>query len=731
MSAPTNKLVELKSIDESYPLFGSIENDLSELLSTDGVLIAEELRINLGIEVGDQLNIGGAYFKVLGVAKQEPDWLASALVLGPRVLISNKSLEKTYLIQPGSLIRYKYRLKLHEGLEVADVKANIKTLFPHNSWIVRDYKDGNTVFANSVNRLEFFLILAGISNLLVCGIGIAAATKFFLEKKLKHIAILKACGSTKANVISAYLKLITFACFDAFITSVVLGVLITYLALPMLNSYLPFSVDFKLYVLPIITSFLFVFLTVLTFTLPVLLNAVDIKPASLFRGIYFFEFNHNREKVLIYLASLFMLVGILLINSDNQKFLFGYLLATAFAFLLFYSTSLGFKRFVNVFNISGTSLKLAIGSIRRPNSSLTTIMLSIGISLSVFVVLTTTQFNVTSRLNASIPNKAPSLFLIDIQENQVTKLKNIIEDKASNLIIKPSVQGIITHLNGIAVDKLEISKESDWAIRTHRRLSYASTSEGSKLREGQWWSQDYNGTPLISVDANLANGLGIGIGDKITFNVMGKSIEAEVYNLREVDYSSFNINFAVIFSSGVLDNFPKSYFATAKVENPKNEFTIIREVSEQMPNVVSIKTSDGIELAKTFIGNIVAAIESIVLITLVSGVMVLSASFLANQEKRKYDVVVLKVLGAGSFDIYKTLVFEALILAVVAGSISLCVGNVGAYMILDYLKFDEFHFSFSSNLLILASTISTVIAVIILSSYRIFNTKPLNTLRNE
>ncbi len=728
----TNKLVELKSIDENYPLYGQIENDLSELLKTEGVLVAEELKINMGIEIGDDINIAGHKFKVLGIAKQEPDWLASALVLGPRILVSNRSLAKTYLIQPGSLIRYKYRVQLNNELEASEVKSKIKDLFPHNSWIVRDSKDGNTVFVNSVNRLEFFLILAGISNLLVCGIGIAAATKFFMEKKLAHVAILKSCGASKKTVISTYLKLIMMISIDSYLSSSVLALLITYFVLPNLNAYLPFAVDFKFYWLPVFTSFLFVMLTIITFTLPVLLNAVDIKPASLFRGIYFFEFNHTKEKLLIYLSSLVLLIVILLINSDNAEFLFGYLLAAILTFFIYYYSSFAFKRFVNVFNVSNMSLRLALGNIRRPSSSLTTIMLAVGISLSVFIVLTTTQYNITARLNDSIPSKAPSLFLIDVQENQVSSLKKMTLDRASNLIIKPSVQGIITHLNGIPIEKLDINKNSDWAVRSHRRLSYSSHLPTQvSVSKGEWWDENYNGEPLVSVDQNLAEGLGVDIGSTMTFNVMGRIIEAKIHNLREVDYSTFNINFAVIFSGGVLDSFPKSYFATLKVTHEKDEFVLMRDISEHFPNVVTIKTSDGIELAKKYVGDIVSAIEIIVLVTLVSGLIVLAASFLANQEKRKYDIVVLKVLGAGSFEIYKTFVFEAVILAIVAGCISIGIGNLGSYLILKYLKFSEFNFSIFGNMIILVSTALTVIVVIILSSYKVFNTKPINVLRNE
>jgi putative ABC transport system permease protein len=728
----TNKLVELKSIDETYPLYGEIDADLSELLKTDGILIAEELKINLGVAIGDEIDLAGLPLKVLGVVGAEPDWLASSFVLGSRVLVSNKTLQKTELIKPGSLIRYKYRLAIKNGASTDYVKTSMKEAFPNASWIVRDYKEGNTTFVNSIERLEFFLMLAGISNLLICGVGIAAAAKFFMEKKLPNIAILKSCGATKKSVIATYMKLIIMISFDAFLTASILSALITYFVLPILNEYLPFSVDFSFYWQPILKSMIFVFLTVITFTLPVILNAVEISPATLFRGVYFFEFNHTRAKTIIYIISLLLLSGILLIYSDNVKFLAGYLLAAGLTFYIYLYSGKIFKKALKRIVVSSSIFRLAIGNITRPGSSLSTIMLSIGISLTVFIILATTQYNISARLNDTIPQKAPSLFLIDAQENQLKGLKNLIESTATNIIIKPSVQGAITHLNGKPIDEIKIDKESEWAVRSHRRLSYAAhMPELVTVSKGKWWDASYNGKPLVSLDEGLSDGLNVGIGDEITFNIMGKVIEAEIANLRKVDYSSFNINFAVIFSGGVLDQFPKSYFVTLKVSDLNKEYELIKDISEAFPNIVSVRTSDGINTAKKYIGDIVAAIEVIVIISLLSGLIVLAGSFLAHQEKRKYDIVVLKVLGASSFDIYKTLIFEAAILATLSGMISIVIGNLGAYSILSYLKFEEFNFSLLQNLWMFLGTIIVVISVILMSSYRIFNIKPIQVLRNE
>src|SRR5207245_10981816 len=101
----------------------------------------------------------------------------------------------------------------------------------------------------------------------------------------------------------------------------------------------------------------------------------------------------------------------------------------------------------------------------------------------------------------------------------------------------PSLRARITALNGVAVETAHVQPGARWATGSDRGLTYAATPpEGSRIVEGAWWPADYSGPPLISFDANLARGMGLRVGDTMTFNVLGVEIEARIANLRAIDW---------------------------------------------------------------------------------------------------------------------------------------------------------------------------------------------------
>jgi putative ABC transport system permease protein len=727
-----SSLIELKSIDDQYPLYGELDFQVKDILNKEAALIAKELGINLGVEIGDEIRIGDAVVRVVGYIGVEPDWYASALVFGPRVMVSAKTLEKTGLLSPGSLIRYRYRLALHEDYTHKYVREKIDEVKKENSWNVNDSVESVSVLKSSVDRFEFFLILAGISNLIICGIGIASATKFFIEKKILNLAVLKSLGATKRDLIQIYMKLILGVSTDAFISSVILSAVLLYFTLPILGNYLPFTMEYNFYWFPALRVFVFTLATVITFSLPVLLNAVDISPVSLFRGYALLEFNHNIQKIKLYSISLLVLCLLIILYSDDVQFFIGYLFGMAMAFLLFFVVGEIFKKIISLFNIPNIHFRISSNNIKGVHSNLFIKILSIGISLTIFTILTTTQYNISEKITDTIPQQAPTLFLIDIQEPQIQELENMVKGRVHKLRIQPAIQGLLTKINGVDIDKDKVKTSSQWAIRSHRKLSYSNIApDKAELVSGQWWAENYNGYPLVSMDARIAEGLGVGVGDRITFNVFNGEIEAEIANLRKIDYSTFNINFAFILSEGAINEYPKSYFATMKVGERDEEYKLIKEISKKYSNIITIRTADGIAIAEKYIGEIVFAIKIIVAISLIAGLVVLSSTFLSQQESRSYDFIVLKVLGAESTTIIKSLLVEAVIIGLIAGLIAIGLGNIGAIFILKYIKLANIYFSIGNNILLLLFTILVVCIVIVLSSFRLFRLQPADVLRNE
>ncbi|MFI4984330.1 MAG: ABC transporter permease, partial [Rickettsiales bacterium] len=619
-----SRMVELKAVDDNYPLYGDVvvtQSRISTLHLKNGVFVAQQLVDDIGFGVNDEITIGRASIKILGIIESEPDWLVNNIILGPRVLTTEEALEDTGLLNPGSLLKYHYRIALTKDQNLHDVLDKIKTTYPTGAWIIRDAESEDSVVDFTIERLKFFVMLAGIFNLLICGIGIAVATKFFMQKKLLNIAILKSLGATQKIIFISYAQMLLYLWIDTSISGSLIAWLATHLFIPYLQDFLPYLTTTKFFAQPILKAILFSFLIIATFSLPALISAMEIKPIRLFRGIGFLRYNLDKRTIFTFSICAILITGLLLVDSVDRKFTFIFLGFIFVATCFFVGLGKVIKFLARTIRFKTPWMRLAMANIYRQGSSVYTILLSTGIGFAILILLLNVERNIRYELEEGIIKKAPSLFLVDVLPEQLPLLKKLLEENfhVTNFRAEPNVQGIITHINGVAVDKSNIDKSALWAINGHRRLSYTSDAPNNPIIKGKWWSKDYKGPPIISLDSRIADGMKLKLGDTMSFNILGERVDATISNLRKVQYTNFNINFAVIFNEGVLEKFPKSFFVTFKTEQ---ETKIIDKVSETFPNVVSLRTQDGIKLAEKTIAEIVTAIEVIVIICLVSGLIV-------------------------------------------------------------------------------------------------------------
>lgn len=728
-----NRMIELKAVDENYPLYGQVvvsQSRIETLHQRNGAFVAKQLVDDLGFGVNDEINIGHSKIKILGILESEPDWLMNNFILGPRVLTTEEALRETGLLNPGSLLKYRYRIALSEDYTIRNVEEKIRANYPENSWIIRNSENENSIVDFTVDRLKFFIMLAGIFNLLICGIGIAVATKFFMQKKLLTIAILKSLGATNKTIFLSYVQVLLYIWFDTAITGILLTWLGTVFLIPHLQQYLIFLVETKVFLFPILKALLFSFLIIGTFSLPALISALEIKPIRLFRGVGFLRYNLDKRTVYTFSIFAALVAGLLLIDSVDREFTFIFMGFLFIATCFFVVLGKSIKYIARTLKFRTPWARLTTANIYRQGSSVYTILLSTGIGFAILIVLLNVERNIRYELEESIVNKAPTLFLVDVLPEQLTELEKLLESdfKITNFKAKPNVQGIISHINGVPVDKASIDKAAVWAISGHRRLSYTSEAPNNPIISGAWWPKDYLGEPIISLDSRIADGMKLRVGDKMSFNIMGERIDATIHNLRKVQYNNFNINFAVIFNEGVLEKFPKSFFITFKTDD---EIKVVDKVSDAFPNIVSLRTKDGIKLVEQTISEIVVAIEVIVVICLISGLVVLMSSYLATQKQRIVDFTIFKILGARKSYLQKTFLAEVVVLSGLSLLLATIVGVCGSFIICHYLDITDFHFDWLRNLMI--GVVSLV--VITISNYllnqHIFNTHPLRVLRNE
>ena len=292
--------------------------------------------------------------------------------------------------------------------------------------------------------------------------------------------------------------------------------------------------------------------------------------------------------------------------------------------------------------------RLALANLHRPGAATPGVMQSLGTGLAVLVAVALIEGNLNLQLAERLPEEAPAFFFIDIQPDQAAAFDAVVAAVPGTRGLRrvPSVRGRIVEIAGVPVEAAAYDTDVAWAVRGDRSLTYAALPpEDAAIVGGQWWPADYRGPPLISLDAGLAQGFHVGVGDTLTLNVLGRRVTATIASLREIDWRSLRFDFAIVFSPGVLEGAPQTHIAAVRVP-PAAEEALEAAVSDTFANISAIRVRDALEAARRLLAGIGGAVRGTALVTLVTGVVVLAGAIAAGRQRRGYEAVVLKVLGA-------------------------------------------------------------------------------------
>ncbi len=230
----------------------------------------------------------------------------------------------------------------------------------------------------------------------------------------------------------------------------------------------------------------------------------------------------------------------------------------------------------------------------------------------------------------------------------------------------PMLRGRIIRMNDVPVEQIATPQDHAWVLRGDRGLTWsAAPTPGADIVAGQWWPEDYKGDPLISLDRGTAEGFGLKLGDTITVNLLGREVTGKIANLRAVDWSSFSINFVMVFSPGLMESAPQTSIATVRVPE-EEEGGLMNRVAAKYPNISAIRVKDALATALDLLTQVGGAIRGTAMATLGAGILVLAGAVAAGREKRIYEAVLLKMLGGRRRDIALGYLWEFALLALVS-----------------------------------------------------------------
>lgn len=742
----TRSLVELKGVDDAYPLYGSLELEpavaepLARRQGRWGAAADANLLTRLGIALGDVVRVGETEFEIRATIAREPDRVATILTLGPRLLIHRNALPETGLVQPGSLLRYVYLLRLPRGDAAEPFIADLKRRFPETGWQIRGAADAAPGVRRFLDNMTLFLTLVGLTALLIGGIGVANAVKSHVDGRIPAIATLKCLGASSALIFRTYLAQVALLAAIGIAIGVAVGAAIPVIAVTLAGDSLPVAARVGIYPWPLFLAAAFGTLVALAFSLWPLARAMRIPAAALFRGAVGrgAPWPGLRPVAGIMAAGL-ALSALTVATAQHRGLAAWFVVGAAVSLALFRGLAAAMTRAArrasqrHAGRSAGPAWRLGLAALHRPGAATTTVVLSLGLGLTVLVAIALVEGNLRRQLDERMPAEAPAFFFLDIQQAQAEEFDRLVSSVPGAGEIKRAamVRGRVVRIDGVPVERASIAPESEWVVRGDRGFTTsANPPEGSRIVAGAWWAPDHAGPPLVSMDANIARGFGVGLGDTVTLNVLGRDITARVANLREIDWSTLAMNFAFVLSPDALAGAPHTHIATVAA-TPQAETALERAVTDRLPNVTSIRIRQALDSVREVMAGIGTAVRGAATVALVAGALVLAGAIAAGHRRRVYGAVVMKVLGATRRHLLAAFLVEYGLLGAATGLIAAAVGSVVGWAVLVFLMRAEWHFLPG----VVALTVGLCIPIVLIfgfaGTWRALGAKVAPLLRND
>ena len=691
------QLVELKAVDGPYPLVGAAAlvppGPLQDALAVrDGQagLVAEQLVLDrLGVQPGAVLRLGRTTVQVRAALANEPDRVAAPTVLGPRAMIGMATLPATALVQPGSLLTYDLRAVLPPGTDIAALTRDLRAAFPGQGWRIRNASEAAPGVTRFIEQTSLFMTLVGLTALLVGGIGVATGVRAWLEGRARTIATLRCLGAPTRLVFQVFLIQILALSAVGVGIGVLFGAVAPAAGLAVFGDVLPVPARLGLYPRSLGLAALYGLLTAGVFALWPLARAAEIPGAALFRDALMPVKLRARNWVLAANAALaLLLVGLTVLTSPERAFALWFCGGAAATLLLFRAGGSAVMALARrAPRLSAPWARLGVANLYRPGATTPLMLVSLGLGLSTLAAVALIQGNIRNQILEQLPANAPSFYFIDIQNDQMAQFQAILHAQPGlgDVNEVPSLRARLVAVKGVPAAEVKATPETQWALRGDRGLTYSTTvPEGSRIVAGEWWPADYAGPPLVSFDAALARGWGVGIGDTIRVNVLGRDFDLKIASLREIAWRSLGINFTMVASPGFLERAPHTHIATVRVA-PAGEAGVLRAVTDALPNVSGIRVADVLGTVAALVGKIAAALAATGSITLVAGALVLVGAVAAGQRRRMAEAVVLKTLGATRRQIRGAWLVEFGLVGLAAGVIAAMVGTLASWGVVHFL----------------------------------------------
>ncbi|MBW8470306.1 MAG: hypothetical protein K0M67_18735 [Thiobacillus sp.] len=677
-----SQLIELQSADSAYPLYGAVTLAPAGTLADSlrgpdwGAAIDAALAQRLGLAPGDRIHIGDLNLEVRALITRQPDRSLRADWGGAPVLVSDGALLATGLVQPLSRVEYHYRVRTDE--HPAQWRDRFMAAFPALDAEVNTFDERSARMAEVLGQIGSGLLLIGFSALFIGGLGVFNSVQAYLQGKLTSLATLRALGLRDGRLAAMVLLQIAMLALLASGAGVLLGNALALAGAFATADRLPMTVLLGGLWQPSLVALGFGVLTAVAFALPALGRALSVTPAALFRGVSGITLQTPRRIWWLTAGVALLLVAALVFALPDPRFGLAFVLATGVLLVLLEAITRGLKRWAARLQAGRLplELQLALAGLQQPASPLRAALLSLGSALTLLVACTLVVATLLRTVNDTVPANAPALVFYDVQTEQIGALRETLQAAPGlqRVLTAPLVLGRLAAVNGEALRESGDGERVREA-RDEQKLSNRSGNiDDVVIQRGAWWPEGHSGEPLVAMEDREADQLGLKVGDRLRFDIMGAPVEARVAAVYSQRRMQSRLWLEAIFSDGVLDPFITRHVGAAWL--PAGEALAAQDrLAAAAPNIVSVRTESLLRETRALMGRASTGLAVVAGVCLAASLLVLASVVAASRSRQVFDATVMHALGARLSSLRRVLVWEYTVLAVVTAGFALLAGS--------------------------------------------------------
>lgn len=727
-------LVQVKGVSAQYPLRGQLRTTQSpggaETITPQppepgSAWVESRLLGALNVEPGDTLRLGQNRFTISAIVSHEPDRAANLFRLAPRIMLNLDDIASTGLLGPGS--RVKHRLLFAGGSNaIEQVRKQLESELPRGARIL-DVRNARPELRVALERGSRFLNLTAITAILLCIVAVALSTRRFVERQADSSALLRCLGASRGQVVRMYSWRLLILGVGASALGLLIGFTAQFALAELIGHWFAEELPAPS-IKPAIAGLLTGMLVLTGFSLPSVIRLGDVPPLRVFQRYLPTPNLHYKTFIVIAVCAV---IALLWWHIGDDK-LAARLIGGLFAAILLFA---GISRLLVAaltplrFRMKG-SWRYGLASLSR-NPATTTIQLTgFGLGITALLLLAMVRIDLINSWQRALPQDTPNQFLINIQPDEMQGVRQLLSERELKMSGPyPMVRARLIKVNDriVSADDYEDDRAKRMANRDFNLSWSDHLPSDNKIDAGRFWNASETGEPWLSVEEGLARTLKLSLGDTLEFDVAGQQVNAKITSLRSVQWDSFNVNFFVVGTPGLLQDHPSTYIASFHL--PYGEHDIIRDLVQRFPGITALDVSSLLNQVRNIMDHGSLAIEAVFLFTLLAGVLVLYAGIQASRALRVQEAAVLRTLGLGRRELLISTLLEFALLGALSGLIAAISASAIGYSLANAVFNLPWSFNPAIWIVAILGGAAGVGLAGILASWRLINKPPIVVLR--